>query len=75
MSTETGNINSADPDLLALVMLLRAFTASAPIPSRFVHRFGAAAIGIPEMLRCAKELGLKGTRAAYHLGAACRRAP
>src|SRR5262245_10512613 len=58
MSTETGNINSADPGLLALVMLLR-FHGLGADPEQIRHRFGAAAIGIPEMLRCAKELGLK----------------
>ncbi len=28
-------------------------------PGQIRHRFGTAAIGVPEMLRCAKELGLK----------------
>src|SRR6266852_2333564 len=58
MSTETGDINSADPGFLALVMLLR-FQGLGADPQQIRHRFAAGAIGIPEMLRCAKELGLK----------------
>src|SRR5262249_8878114 len=58
MSTETGNVNSADPGLSALVMLLR-FHGLGADPEQIRHRFGRGAIGIPEMLRCAKELGLK----------------
>ena len=58
MSTETGNVNSADPGLLALVMLSR-FHGVAADPEQIRHRFGRGTIGIPEMLRCAKELGLK----------------
>src|SRR6266852_2110867 len=58
MSTETGDINSADPGFLALVMLLR-FQGLGADPQQIRHRFGTGPIGIPEMLRCAKELGLK----------------
>src|SRR5215510_15131618 len=58
MSTETGNVNSADPGLSALVMLLR-FHGLGADPEQIRHRFGRGTIGIPEMLRCAKELGLK----------------
>src|SRR5215831_16917096 len=58
MSTETGNVHSADPGLLALVMLLRFYGVGAD-PEQIRHRFGRGTIGIPEMLRCAKELGLK----------------
>src|SRR5215813_7295516 len=58
MSTETGNVNSADPGLLALVMLLRFYGVGAD-PEQIRHRFGRGTIGIPEMLRCAKELGIK----------------
>src|SRR5262249_25484949 len=39
-------------------MLLRFHGVGAD-PKQILHRFGAEAIGIPEMLRCAKELGLK----------------
>src|SRR5215471_16417054 len=58
MSTETDNVNSADPGLSALVMLLR-FHGLGADPEQIRHRFGRGTIGIPEMLRCAKELGLK----------------
>ena len=58
MSTETANENSADPGLLALVMLLRFHGVGAD-PKQIWHRFGRGTIGIPEMLRCAKEFGLK----------------
>src|SRR5262249_27725521 len=58
MSTETGNVNSADPGLLALMMLLRFHDVGAD-PEQIRHRFGRGTIGIPEILRCAKELGLK----------------
>jgi subfamily B ATP-binding cassette protein HlyB/CyaB len=49
---------AADSGLLALVMLLR-FHGLGADPEQIRHRFGAGTIGAPEMLRCAKELGLK----------------
>ena len=52
--TPTGN----DPGLAALVMCLR-FQGVAADPAQIAHRFGRAPIGVTEMLRCAKELGLK----------------
>jgi subfamily B ATP-binding cassette protein HlyB/CyaB len=58
MSTDTGNKRLADPGLLALVMLLR-FHGVGASPEQIRHRFGGGTIGIPEMLRCGKELGLK----------------
>ena len=58
MSGELRNTNSADEGLLALVMLLR-FHGIGADPEQIRHRFGACAFGIPEMLRCARELGLK----------------
>ena len=58
MSTETADVNSADPGLLALVELLRFHGVGAD-PKQIRHRFGGGTIGIPEMLRCAKELGLR----------------
>jgi subfamily B ATP-binding cassette protein HlyB/CyaB len=58
MSSEVGKPNSPDQGVLALVMLLR-FHGLGADPEQIRHRFGASAIGIPEMLRCAKELGLK----------------
>jgi ATP-binding cassette, subfamily B, bacterial HlyB/CyaB len=48
----------ADAGLYALVSLLRINGVAAD-PEQIRHRFGAAPVGIPEMLRCAKELGLK----------------
>src|SRR5436305_1188072 len=47
-----------DPGLFALVMLLRLHGIAAEQP-QLRHRLGSAAIGTVEMLRCAKELGLK----------------
>jgi subfamily B ATP-binding cassette protein HlyB/CyaB len=58
MSGEMRNTNLADEGLLALVMLLR-FHGLGADPEQIRHRFGACAFGIPEMLRCARELGLK----------------
>src|SRR5262249_37141101 len=49
---------AADPGLSAVVMLLR-FHGLGADPEQIRHRFGRGTIGIPEMLRCAKELGLK----------------
>ena len=39
-------------------MLMR-FQGVPADPEQIRHRFGAARIGVPEMLRCAKEFGLK----------------
>ena len=50
--------SSLDPGLATLVMLLR-FQGVAADPEQIKHQFGAAPIGIPEMLRCAKQFGLK----------------
>jgi subfamily B ATP-binding cassette protein HlyB/CyaB len=47
-----------DPGIAILVALLR-FQGIGTDPRQLRHRFGAIAIGVPEMLRCAKELGLK----------------
>src|SRR5215470_13874534 len=58
MSGELRNTNLADEGLLALVMLLR-FHGLGADPEQIRHRFGACPFGIPEMLRCARELGLK----------------
>src|SRR5262249_34369588 len=58
MSSQTSDSNSADQGLLALVMLLR-FHGLGVDPKQIRHRFAGSAIGIPEMLRCTKELGLK----------------
>jgi subfamily B ATP-binding cassette protein HlyB/CyaB len=46
------------PDLLSFVLLLR-FHGVAADPEQIRHRLGGAKVGIPEILRCARELGLK----------------
>ncbi len=56
--SEQANIVTIDPGLEALVMLLR-FQGIAADPAQIKHRFGGAAIGTAEMLRCAAEFGLK----------------
>jgi subfamily B ATP-binding cassette protein HlyB/CyaB len=58
MQNETDSMKPIDPGLTALVMLLR-FHGLGTDPEQIRHRFGARAIGVAEMLSCAKELGLK----------------
>ena len=58
VSAEQDKSKWPDPGLAALVMLLR-FHGLGADPERIRHRFGRGTIGIPGMLRCAKELGLK----------------
>ncbi len=57
MSVATDNLAPADSGLAALVLLLR-FHGLSVDPEQIRHRLGDA-IGVPEMLRCAKEFGLK----------------
>jgi ATP-binding cassette, subfamily B, bacterial HlyB/CyaB len=47
-----------DPGLAALVMLLRFHGVGAD-PSQIRHHCGTSEIGVSEMIRCAKEFGLK----------------
>jgi subfamily B ATP-binding cassette protein HlyB/CyaB len=47
-----------DPGLVALVMLLRFHGVGAD-PAQIRHQCGTSAIGTSDMIRCAKELGLK----------------
>ncbi|HEY3677177.1 MAG TPA: type I secretion system permease/ATPase [Bradyrhizobium sp.] len=47
-----------DPGLIVLVMLLR-FHGIGADPAQIHHQFGSVPIGASEMLRCAKEFGLK----------------
>src|SRR5262249_36490339 len=47
-----------DPGLSALVTVLRIQGIGAD-PAQLRHRLGHAVVGVPEMLRCARELGLK----------------
>src|SRR5215471_8814106 len=49
---------AADPGLSVLVIMLRLQGIGAD-PVQLRHRLGHRAVGVPEMLRCAKELGLK----------------
>ncbi len=58
MSTETNSASPADPGLEALVTLLH-FQGMAADRGQIRHRLGTAKIGTPEILRCAKDLGLK----------------
>jgi subfamily B ATP-binding cassette protein HlyB/CyaB len=56
--TQTIQTDSVDPGLYVLVSLLRMNGIGAD-PEQIRHRFGGAPIGVPEMLRCAKDFGLK----------------
>src|SRR5215831_11750494 len=49
---------AADPGLSALVTVLR-FQGVGADPAQLRHRLGHHTVGVPDMLRCAKELGLK----------------
>src|SRR5215469_3484960 len=51
-------ISSPDSGLAALVMLL-LFNGLGADPEQLRHRFGTSSFGVSEMVRCAKELGLK----------------
>jgi ATP-binding cassette, subfamily B, bacterial HlyB/CyaB len=51
-------IDESDPGLDALILLLRFHGVGAD-RAQISHRFAGGPIGIPEMLRCAKELQLK----------------
>ena len=56
--TADQNSSSMDPGLTVLVALLR-FQGIGADPEQVRHRIGMATIGVPQMLRYAKELGLK----------------
>src|ERR1700738_3828405 len=47
-----------DPGLIALLMLLRFHGVGAD-PAQIRHQCGTAVIGVADMIRCAKEFGLK----------------
>jgi subfamily B ATP-binding cassette protein HlyB/CyaB len=49
---------AVDQGLAVLVIMLR-FQGIGADPEQLRHRFGHGTVGVPEMLRCAKELGLK----------------
>ena len=58
MFVRTSTEASIEPGLWVLVMLLR-FSGIGADPEQIRHQFACKPIGIPEMLRCAKEFGLK----------------
>jgi subfamily B ATP-binding cassette protein HlyB/CyaB len=58
MSTETDSAGSPDPGLEALVTLLH-FQGVAADREQIRHRLGTNKIGAAEMLRCARDLGVK----------------
>jgi subfamily B ATP-binding cassette protein HlyB/CyaB len=58
MTTHSETPGPNDPGLTALVMLLRFHGAGAD-PAQIRHQCGTAAIGTADMIRCAKEFGLK----------------
>ena len=58
MSTAIDSPRPADPGLEALVTLLRLQGVAAEA-EQIRHRLGTSKIGAPEILRCAKDLGLK----------------
>jgi len=58
MTTETQDGSSGGGGLAALTMMLRLQSISIDA-AQLRHRIGSDAVGIPEMLRVARELGLK----------------
>jgi ATP-binding cassette, subfamily B, bacterial HlyB/CyaB len=58
MAGESEQMNAMEPGAFALVMMLRLHGIAAD-PEQIKHQFGAESIGIPEILRCAKQFGLK----------------
>src|SRR6476660_10467797 len=58
MSIETNGARPTDPGLEALVTLLHLQGVAADA-GQIAHRLGTDKIGVPEMLRCARDLGLK----------------
>src|SRR5215468_8620824 len=58
MSIEPNEARPANPGLEALVTLLHLRGVAADA-GQIRHRLGTDKIGIPDMLRCARDLGLK----------------
>lgn len=58
MTDDKADAPRVEPGVAALVMLLR-FQGVAADPQQIRHQFGERPIGVPEMLRCAKQFGLK----------------
>jgi len=65
MSANLETVRPPDSGLLALVMLLR-FHGIAADAMQLRHQYGMASFGIPEMIRCAKELELKARAITTH---------
>jgi len=63
MTAEIEHPAAPDQGLMALVMMLR-FHGIGADPEQIRHRFASTAVGAAEMLRCAKELGLKARAAS-----------
>jgi subfamily B ATP-binding cassette protein HlyB/CyaB len=55
---QSEDLSGVDPGLSVLVLLLRFHGVGAD-PLQIRHRYGQAAIGVPEILRCGRECGLK----------------
>jgi ATP-binding cassette, subfamily B, bacterial HlyB/CyaB len=58
MTAAPDRVPQADQGLAALVTLLRIQGLGVD-PEQLRHRYGPGPIGVPEMLRCAKDLGLR----------------
>jgi ATP-binding cassette, subfamily B, bacterial HlyB/CyaB len=58
VTAQNDNQEPLDQGLTTLVVLLR-FHGIGADPKQIAHQFGGAPIGISEMLRCAKQFGLK----------------
>jgi subfamily B ATP-binding cassette protein HlyB/CyaB len=58
MNAEDPNLRSVDAGLTALVMLLRFHGVGAD-PEQLRHRLGKDTVSIADMVRCAKDMGLK----------------
>src|ERR1700680_577573 len=58
MTAQSEATGPNDPGLVALVMLLR-FHGIGADPAQIRHQCGTAVIGTADMIRCAKEFGLK----------------
>src|ERR1700746_2791524 len=65
MTSETDRPKAVDPGLGALAMLLR-FHGIGADEGQIRHRFGGQPIGAAEMLRCAREFGLKARAIGTH---------
>jgi ATP-binding cassette, subfamily B, bacterial HlyB/CyaB len=58
MAEDEGRQSGADAGLAALLMMLQ-FHSVAADGAQIRHRLGGIAVGVPEIVRCAREFGLK----------------